>query len=123
MGYLLFFIALILSIILYPIGFLYTLFSLSLQIKLRRAFEYLEKIFHTSAILIDIMGNVFMRYLFNDLLLKKGAHPFGSHKETVSKVLGINKAKGKLTFLGRLLADFLNLIDKHHVEKAVENEW
>jgi hypothetical protein len=35
-------------------------------------------------------------------------------------VLGVNKAMGTLTKLGKFLADTLNKIDPNHVEKAIE---
>jgi len=120
MGYLLFFVAFALSIVLYPLGFVYSLIRLVATLRFKTAVQYLNRVFFTCAILIDIMGNVFMRYMFNDFLVKPGAHPFGSEQETISKVLGINKANNKLTLAGKVLAAILNFLDKDHVEKAAQ---
>lgn len=108
----LFLIAVILGVILYPIGMLYSLLKISIG--------YLNAIFKTFAIGIDQFGNVACSDLFNDTLIKKTGHRFGNPDETISKVLGINKASGTLTKTGRLLADFLNFIDPNHVENAAQ---
>jgi hypothetical protein len=120
MGYLLFIIALILSFVLYPLGLVYSFIKLITLFKLKKALKHLNDIFFMCAILVDIMGNVFMKHLFNDLLIKPSSHPFGYSNQTISFVLGINKQNNKLTKLGKLLADLLNLLDKNHVEKAVK---
>lgn len=75
---------------------------------------------HYVAILIDKIGNVMMGPFFNDTMQKDG-YEFGHYDETISKVLGINKALGTLTKFGKALADFLNWLDKDHVEKAATN--
>lgn len=75
---------------------------------------------HYVAILIDKIGNVMMGPFFNDSMQKDG-YKFGHYTETISKVLGINKALGTLTKFGKALADFLNWIDPNHVEKAARN--
>jgi hypothetical protein len=66
----------------------------------------------------DKFGNVLIKYPANRLLIKKGGYKFGYHKETISKVLGINKREKTLTLLGKLIANILNKIDKNHVEDA-----
>jgi hypothetical protein len=108
----LFLIAVILGVVLYPIGMLYSLLKLS--------FGYLNAVLKTFAIGIDQFGNVACKDLFNDTLIKKGGHRFGNPDETISKVLGLNKATNTLTKTGRALADFLNFIDPNHVENAVK---
>lgn len=70
------------------------------------------------AISYDQLGNVILAPLMNVLLKKKGGKFFGHPDETISFVLGRNKALGKLTKLGKLIADGLNKIDPNHVEKA-----
>ena len=68
----------------------------------------------------DKLLNVLGGPLFNIILRKRGGRRFGSHKETISAVLGYNKASWHLTSLGKLSAKALNKIEKDHVEKAVE---
>ena len=72
------------------------------------------------ALSVDQLGNVVMSTLFNDLLITKYGHKFGDEDQTVSMVLGVNKAMGTLTKLGKFIADVLNKIDPNHVEKAIE---
>ena len=72
------------------------------------------------AILIDQAGNVFMGPFLNDTMQREG-YEFGHYNETISTVLGINKAMNTLTWFGRLLAAVLNWIDKDHVEKAASS--
>jgi hypothetical protein len=69
---------------------------------------------------VDQLGNTVMSTLFNDILITKYGHKFGDEDQTISMVLGVNKAIGTLTKVGRLIADILNKIDPNHVEKAIE---
>ena len=112
MGILLLILAIALSIILLPIGWLYTFFTL------RAKPERLNSYAKTIALSIDQLGNVVLSNLFNDILIKNEGYKFGDEDETISKVLGANKESNTLTKLGRWLADVLNWIDKDHVEKA-----
>lgn len=73
------------------------------------------------AISKDKYGNVLGKYLFNLVFIKKDGYSFGSHNDTISKVLGINKANGTLKRLGKLVCLLLNKIEKNHVEKASKN--
>ena len=114
-GFILLIIALTLSVVLFPIGFLYSIFSLNFKFS-----KYLKVI----AISIDQLGNVICAELFNDTLIKKGlnAFEFGDEDNTISEVLGINKKADNLTKLGTLIATILNKIEKDHVEKAISND-
>ena len=114
-GFILLLISVIMSIILYPLGWVYSL------ITFRGSFKRLGSWWFVMAISIDQLGNVVMSTMFNDILIKKYGHKFGDEDQTVSMVLGVNKAMGTLTPLGKLIADILNFIDKDHVEKAIEN--
>jgi len=69
-------------------------------------------------ITFDQSGGVLGGPLFNLILRKKGGHKFGNPDETISFVLGQNKASGHLTAFGRWCANKLNQIDPKHVEKA-----
>ena len=110
-GFILFIIAKVLSIILFPLGFFYSLITFRVGLS-----NYFERV----AISIDQEGNVIMSVIFNDILRKKGGHKFGDPDETISMVLGINKASKTLTRLGRWIAYILNKIEKDHVEKSID---
>lgn len=72
---------------------------------------------HYIAVLIDQIGNVLLGPFLNDTMQREG-YEFGHYNETISMVLGTNKALGTLTAFGRGLASFLNWLDESHVEKA-----
>ena len=73
------------------------------------------------AIGINQAGNVAMKYLFNDTMIKAKGKLFGNPNETISHVLGVNKINNHLLFMGKALAWVLNKIDPNHVEKAANN--
>lgn len=104
----LFLIAVVLGVILYPIGIIYSVL------------KHISDMFKTLAIGINQFGNVTCSMLFNDTLIKKNGYKFGNPDDTISRVLGKNKATNTLTKTGRLLADLLNKIDKNHVENAAK---
>jgi Zn-dependent protease len=114
-GFILMTLAIVLSVVLMPLGFVYTLITFRFSIK--RLGSYWKII----AISIDQLGNVVCANLFNDLLIKKEGHKFGDEDETISMVLGLNKASKTLLPLGKALAWLLNAIDPNHVEKAIED--
>jgi len=113
-GFILLVIAVLMSVILYPIGWFYSL------IKFKLSFKKLGSWWYVIAISVDQLGNVVMSTLFNDILIKKYGYEFGHEDLTVSAVLGVNKKMGTLTKLGKFIADLLNKIDPDHVEKAIE---
>lgn len=102
------------SVILFPLGWLYSLFTFKLSIR------KLSGYFKAIAISIDQLGNVVMANLMNDTLIKDNGHKFGDPDETISMVLGLNKREKSLTNMGIRIADILNKIEKDHVEKAIE---
>jgi 8-oxo-dGTP diphosphatase len=104
---LLFYIAIILSVVIFPLGVLVRMFYPNVG-------EYLFRIL----ISIDQLGNVVCDKLF-DLTLVKG-HYFGDEDETISSAMGRAKLNNDLTFTGRLLDSFLNLLDKNHTIKNIE---
>tara|TARA_R110002126_G_scaffold206691_1_gene353808 strand:+ start:928 stop:1284 length:357 start_codon:yes stop_codon:yes gene_type:complete len=115
-GFILLVIALILSVILFPVGFFYSIFSLRFRFS-----SYLKVI----AVGIDQLGNVVCGELFNNTLIqnpsyRKVPYSFGHEDNTISEVLGINKERKTLTKLGIWVAMILNRIEKDHVEKAIE---
>jgi len=113
-GFVLLLLAVFLSIIFYPVGWLYSL------VTFRASIKKLGNYWFVMAVGVDQLGNTVMSTLFNDILITKYGHKFGDEDQTVSMVLGVNKAMGTLTKVGRLMADILNKIDPNHVEKAIE---
>ena len=118
MGIILFLTATILSIFLYPLGLIYIFIKWSTLFRFKSAIKHRDDIFFMCAVLIDVMGNVFMKHIFNDLLIKKGGLEFGDPTKTISYVLGYNKHYKNLTKTGVFVANMLNFIEKEHVEKA-----
>ena len=112
LGFVLLIISILLSVILLPLGWLYSLVTLRLSVKRLGAY------FKTIAIAVDQLGNVVMSNLLNDVLIKDYGYKFGDEDETISKVLGINKANNTLLKTGEVVSIILNKIDKNHVEKA-----
>lgn len=84
--------------------------------------KHTKNYFFAIAKTIDQSGNVVCKQLFNDLLIKDDNCPFGNEDEKISKVLGVHKQKNNLTRPGKWLANFLNSIDKNHVENAIEKD-
>jgi hypothetical protein len=113
-GFILLVIAVLMSVVLYPLGLIYSLITFKFSFKELGAYWYVM------AISVDQLGNVVMGTLFNDILIKKYGYKFGDEDATVSMALGVNKKMGTLTKLGKAIADILNFIEKDHVEKAIE---
>ena len=111
-GFILILIALLLFIILAPIGILWQSI---------RHLAGIGNYFFKIAISIDQAGNVICSKLFNDIFIKKEGHRFGDEDETISSVLGKNKITETLTMIGKVIAYLLNKIEKDHIENAVEN--
>ncbi len=111
----LFAVAVILGIILFPLGLL---FSLCVN---RKRFD---SVLHRCAVTIDQSGNVFCSDLFNKVLLinAAGRYEFGNQDETISSALGKNYLKGCLSPVGMWLYNFLDKRDKDHSIKAIEHE-
>ncbi|WP_338871740.1 hypothetical protein WBJ53_26175 [Spirosoma sp. SC4-14] len=112
--------AALISAALYPIGFLTTLTKavLTANQKQQRPVVYVGESALSIALSLDLTGNVICKDLMNLIFIKPEGHLFGDNRETISSVLGKNKATGTLRFLGRKLADLLNWIQPNHVELA-----
>lgn len=113
-GFILLLLAIFLSIIFYPVGWLYSL------ITFRASIKKLGNYFFVMSVSVDQLGNVVMSTMFNDIMINKYGHKFGDEDQTVSMVLGVNKAMGTLSKFGKFIANALNKIDPNHVEKAIE---
>jgi hypothetical protein len=113
-GFILLIIALGLSIILLPVGFAFQVVT--------TFFRHINRYLFTIAKSIDQLGNVVCADLFNYTMIKKDGYQFGNEDVTISHVLGVNKKINTLTFTGKTLSWLLNIIEKDHVEKAIEYE-
>jgi hypothetical protein len=120
---LLFIIALILFSIITPFGLLYKVILVFIDVRkiITAITRMLGKFFGSVAYGIDLIGNALNEDLFNTLLLKSDrTEPFGDIEETISSVLGKNKIKNNLTWLGRTISKFLNWVDDNHVIKYIK---
>lgn len=115
MGFILLIIAKVLSWILFPIGWMYSL--ITFRLKLSRLNEYA----FTIALSLDQLGNVVLANIMNDFLIKSEGYKFGNPDDTISAVLGVNKLKGTLSLAGKAISYILNKVDNNHVEKASKN--
>ena len=120
-NFLLLIAALLLSVVLVPLGLLCTLCFCVFRLSPYQALDYLNRLAGSLALSIDLLGNVICGDLFNTYLRKTGGYSFGRYNQTISAVLGHNKALGTLTDLGRVLANLLNFIDEEHVENAIKS--
>lgn len=113
-------VATLLAILLFPIGILTTLIRSVIRWKRISFFAYTAESALSLALSIDLMGNVVGRDLLELLLTTSSParYRFGKYTETISAVLGHNKALGTLSRLGRGLSGLLNFIDPGHVERA-----
>ena len=110
MNYLLIFLAIVISIIMYPIGLGYALF------KSKDLSDYARGIAES----IDQLGNRVMQYAFDKWLIQDKGYKFGNIDETVSSVLGKNKRDGTLARTGKFLDRILNKLDKNHSIDSIE---
>lgn len=113
-GILLLLIAFILFIFTAPLGFIfgvfYNLYSFT------KTGEYFLKI----AISVDQLGNVVMQHLLNTLFIKKGGYKFGNRDETISSVLGKNRAAHTLSVMGKSVDAVLDFIESKHSLNAID---
>lgn len=111
-GFLLFIVALVLGVILYPLGIIYAFFDYLFENKWK-------KMFLSGALAIDVIGNTVCESLLNDILRTGGAR-FGDSRETISSVLGKLQRDNKLTRLGQGLAWVLDTIEKNHCKDSIK---
>lgn len=86
--------------------------------------KYLTRLFFYMAVSIDKVGNYACAVLFNLTLIIKNekAYRFGKEGQTISSALGHNVLSNNLSKLGILLNRLLNLFEKDHAIKAVNEE-
>jgi hypothetical protein len=113
-GFILLIIALLLSVVLLPIGFTFQVIA--------TLFRSIDTYLFQIAKSIDQHGNLVCAELFNLTLIKRKGYKFGDMDKTISFVLGVNAETKTLTYLGKKVCNLLNVIEKDHVKKAVEYE-
>jgi hypothetical protein len=113
-GFVLLLIALLLSVVLLPIGFTFQVIA--------TLFRSIDTYLFQIAKSIDQHGNLVCAELFNLTLIKKKGYRFGDMDKTISYALGRNAETKTLTYLGKKVCNLLNVIEKDHVKKAVEYE-
>ena len=110
----LFIIAIVLFILLFPIGVITML--LPRRNWIDRTKKYLKGVAHS----LDQTGNMVCERLFNYVLIKHRIHRFGNPDETISSVLGKNKQIDNLTRVGKSLDKILDKIDSNHSLKSID---
>lgn len=105
-----------------PLGAV-SILMLIINLKPSGILTYLNNVAYGLAVAVDVMGNVLFGYALTKLFCKdtimNNKYKFGQ-VETISRALGKNKSQDTLTDTGRAVANFLNWIDKDHVEKAAK---
>lgn len=116
----LFLIAGLLIAVLFPFALVFALVKGVYKRKLKDWYNSTQSYFYQMAFALDKFGNVLIAPMFNTIMLKTTPKflLFGDSEETVSSCLGRNAMYNNLSWLGKALADFLDLIDKNHCEKA-----
>ena len=122
MGFLLFIISIVLTIITVPFGIAYTVIKLVSKFKFGILIRISNGYFFKVALAIDQLGNVAMQDLFNDIFILKVGYKFGNEDETISSVLGKNERMQTLTGLGKSIVNFLNFIDPNHALNSIEEK-
>ena len=114
MNFILVILAKVLYLVVEPINFIYVIF-----VKKKFTWKRLNDYFREEAVSIDRFGNSQYRSLFNAWFVADGGYQHGNINETISSVLGKNQRDETLTRFGRLLAKILDLIDKDHCLKSI----
>lgn len=115
-------IAISLSFVLIPIGFITAFIFLIIKADKELTWKYFSRVFYNMAISLDILGNFICSVLFNYTLIKRNskAYRFGKEGETISAALGKNVLANNLTLAGKILNKILNLFEKNHAIKAAQ---
>ena len=112
------FIALIIFMIILPIGVLWQIKS---YFKKKESYTFISDILFAIAQCIDQLGNVCFQELFNDILITSIGYKFGNHKETISSVIGKNFESNTLSKTGNILNKLLNMIQPNHTIISIED--
>ena len=123
----LFWVAGILSVILLPLGIIWTVGEILVRTfsssQKKSAFAkslwFLTATLHSLALWLDQIGNAVCRDIFNRLLIEKDGYKFGKVQETISSVLGKNQMLDTLSLWGRILVSILELFEEDHCLKSI----
>ncbi|MCV9926346.1 hypothetical protein OIU83_01680 [Flavobacterium sp. LS1R49] len=108
--WILFLFALICSLGVYPICFMYAV------IKWNGFLSYLRKL----SLSIDITGNMVAGALLNDnFIIASSTNRFGVVQETISDNLGENERDNTLSIFGKRFTNLLGVIDFDHAQKSI----
>lgn len=97
-----------------PFLFIYGVIASSFK---KERSQYLKDL----AIAKDQYGNAVGKYVFNHCLITDDGYKFGNLDETISSCIGKNKLKGTLNKSGKLIDYFLELTEKNHSIKSIDN--
>lgn len=124
MGFLLYILSLVLTVILFPIGFLFAIIKAVYKRKVfSEGIKTIDDKFYSLAKAVDIYGNVACCELFNVLFIQRNSkRRFGNYGETISSVIGKNKLCDTLTRTGKLLDAIMEFFDKGHSINAIQWE-
>ena len=123
----LFWVAGILSVILLPLGIIWTVGEIIVRIftseqkksALAKSIWFLTATLHSLALWLDQIGNAVCRDMFNRLLIEQDGYKFGKVQETISSVLGKNQMLNTLSLWGRILVSILELFEEEHCIKSI----
>jgi len=123
----LFWVAGILSVILLPLGILWTVGEILVRIfsssqkksALAKSIWFLTATLHSLALWLDQIGNAVCRDLFNRLLIEEDWYKFGKVQETISSVLGKNQMLDTLSLCGWIVVSILELFEEEHCLKSI----
>lgn len=79
-----------------------------------------EGYFKNTALNIDKFANREFRAMFNKFFKTPNGYAFGDERESISSALGKNQRDNTLTKAGKALCAILDLIDKDHCKKSIE---
>lgn len=114
MGFLLFIIATIIKLALFPL--LYVIGAIAAIIK-----GEFNQWNYDLAIAQDQYGNTLGKYIWNGLLItKQSKSRFGNNDETISSVIGKNKRDNMLTETGKVVDSILETLDPNHSTDAID---
>lgn len=123
----LFWVASILSVILLPLGTIWTVGEILVRIfsssqkksALAKSIWFLTATLHSLALGLDQIGNAVCRDMFNRLLIEEDGYKFGKVQETISSVLGKNQMLDTLSLWGWILVSILDLFERNHCIKSI----
>jgi hypothetical protein len=80
----------------------------------------LSEYYRTTAYSNDQTGNVYLSELFNNTMITEDGYKFGNPDETISSTFGKNVLKKSLTIAGKIFVFILNLFERNHAVKSIE---